>query len=328
MATFDLLNLTPHLVSRDLTGYATYLYGEAKSGKTTLASQAGTALIMAFERGYNALPGVFAVDVTSWGDVRSILRELKKKEVKEKFQSVVFDTIDIAGMLCEKYICAQNGVDKIGEIPYGQGWTLMKKEFEDVLRTVTQLGYAVFLISHSKDKVFKRQDGTEYNQIVPSCPTTFNEIAKNLVDIYAFAEKYMDEQGNSKVRLVLRSRDNSIDCGCRFKYIDPVVDMSYQALVNALNRAIDKEAELTNGKYVTDERNILSVAPVLDYDALILEFNNLASQLMEKDAAAFGPKITHIVDKYLGRGKRVSDSTIAQVELIDQIVSEIKETLF
>lgn len=328
MATFDLLNLTPHLVSRDLTGYATYLYGEAKSGKTTLASQAGTALIMAFERGYNALPGVFAVDVTSWGDVRSLLRELKKPEVKAKFQSVVFDTIDIAGTLCEKYICAQNSVDKIGEIPYGGGWTLMKKEFEEVLRTVTQLGYAVFLISHSKDKVFKRQDGTEYNQIVPSCPTTFNEIAKNLVDIYAYSEKYMDEQGNSKVRLVLRSKDNSIDCGCRFKYIDPVIDMSYKALVDALNRAIDKEAAETNGQYVTDERNVLSVAKTLDYDILLNDFNSLASQLMAKDSAAYGPKITFIVDKYLGRGKKVSDSTPAQVELLNQIVEEIKDTLF
>jgi hypothetical protein len=48
---------------------------------------------------------------------------------------------------------------------------------------------------------------------------------------------------------------------------------------------------------------------------------------MEKDAAAYGPKITFIVDKYLGRGKKVSDSTPAQVELIDQIVSEIKDTL-
>lgn len=327
MATFDLVNLAPHLVSRDLTGYATYLYGEAKSGKTTLASQAGTALIMAFERGYNALPGVFAVDVTSWGDVRSLLRELKKPDVKAKFQSVVIDTVDIAGALCEKYVCAQNGVDKIGEIPYGGGWGLMKKEFEEVLRTITQLGYALFLISHAKDKIFKRQDGTEYNQIVPSCPTTFNEIAKNLVDIYAFSEKYMDEQGNSKVRLVLRSKDNSIDCGCRFKYIDPVIEMSYQALVEALNKAIDREAAETDGKYVTDERNIQAVAKTLDYDTLLIEFNNLASQLMSKDAAVYGPKITYIVEKFLGRGKKVSESGIAQVEMIDQIVQEIKDTL-
>lgn len=327
MATFDLLNLSPHLVSRDLTGYATYIYGEPKSGKTTLASQAGTALIMAFERGYNALPGVFAVDVTSWSDVRAILRELKKKEVKEKFQSVVFDTIDIAGTLCEKYVCAQNGVDKIGEIPYGGGWTLMKKEFEEVLRTVTQLGYAVFLISHAKDRVFKRQDGTEYNQIVPSCPNTFNEIAKNLVDIYAYSEKYVDEQGNSKVRLVLRSKDNSIDCGCRFKYIEPVVDMSYQALVDALNKAIDKEAAETNGQFVTDERNNLQVAKTYDFDALITEFNELVSNLMTVDAAVYGPKITYIVNKFLGLNKKVSEATPAQAEIIELINGEIRDTL-
>ena len=37
--------------------------------------------------------------------------------------------------------------------------------------------------------------------------------------------------------------------------------------------------------------------------------------------------IDYIVDKYLGRGKKVSDSSPAQVELLDQIVAEIKETL-
>lgn len=322
----NLLALEPHKVSRDLTGYITYIYGAAKTGKTTLASQAGRSLILAFERGYNALPGVFAQDIASWGDTRAVVRELKKPEIKEKFQTIIFDTIDIAGMLCEKYICAQNGVDKIGEIPYGQGWTLMKKEFEDVVRTITQLGYAVFFISHDKDKEFKRKDGTSYHQIIPSCPTSFNEIAKNLADIYAYAEKYEDN-GVARVQLVVRSTDNSIDCGCRFKYIEPVIEMSYSSLVNALNRAIDKEAEATNGAYVTNERNAPVVAKNLDYDALISRFNELASVLMSKDAAVYGPKITYIVDKYLGKGKKVSDSTIAQVELLDQIVAEIEDSL-
>ena len=322
----NLLSLQPHKVSRDLTGYITYIYGAAKTGKTTLASQAGKALLLAFERGYNALPGVYAQDITSWGDTRAVVRELKKPEVKEMFQTVVFDTIDIAGGLCEKYVCAQNNVDKIGEIPYGQGWNLMKKEFEDVVRTITQLGYAVFFISHEKDKEFKRKDGTSYHQIVPSCPNTFNEIAKNLVDIYAYAEKYEDN-GQAKVRLVIRSTDNSIDCGSRFKYIEPVIDMSYKALVDALNKAIDKAAETSGSEYVTNDRNTQVAVKTLDYDALLAEFNNLASQLMAKDGAVFGPKITFIVEKYLGKGRKVSESTMAQVELLDQIVAEIKETL-
>ena len=322
----NLLSLEPHKVSRDLTGYITYIYGAAKTGKTTLASQAGKALILAFERGYNALPGVFAQDITSWGDVRAVVRELKKPEVKEKFQTIIFDTIDIAGTLCEKYICAQHNVDKIGEIAYGQGWNYMKKEFEEVVRMITQLGYAVFFISHEKDKEFKRKDGTSYHQIIPSCPNTFNEIAKNLVDIYAYTEKYEDN-GQAKVRLIIRSADNSIDCGSRFKYIDSIIDMSYSALVDALNRAIDKAAEMSGSEYVTDERNLVPTKAPLNYDDLLLEFNELAKDLMAKDGAVYGPKITFIVEKYLGKGRKVSESTMAQVELLDQIVAEIKETL-
>lgn len=326
MAIMNLLDLEPHKVSRDLTGYITYIYGEAKTGKTTLASQAGTALILAYERGYNALPGVFAQDISSWGDTRAVLRELKKPEVKAKYQAVVVDTIDIAGTLCEKYVCAQNGVDRIGEIPYGQGWTLMKKEFEEVFRSIAQLGYAVFFISHDKDKEFKRKDGTSYNQTVPSCPTSFNEIAKNMADIYAFAEKYEDN-GQSKVRLILRSIDNSADTGCRFKYIVPEIEMSYKALCQALNDAIDKEARETNNLYVTDQRATYSVKETLDYDTLIATFNEMAGKLVTANAEYYSPRITFIIEKYLGKGSKIADSTLAQVELVDQIVAEIQDTL-
>lgn len=326
MAGMNFLDLEPHKVSRDLTGYITYIYGEAKTGKTTLASQAGTALILAYERGYNALPGVYAQDISSWGDTRAALRELKKPEVKAKFQAVVVDTIDIAGTLCEKYVCAQNGVDRIGEIPYGQGWTLMKKEFEEVFRSIAQLGYAVFFISHDKDKEFKRKDGTSYNQTVPSCPTSFNEIAKNMADIYAYAEKY-EENGQAKVKLILRSIDNSVDTGCRFKYIVPETEMSYKALCQALNDAIDKEAKETNNQYVTDERSTYTVKETLDYNALMEKFNEMASKLVVANAEYYSPRITFIIEKYLGKGTKIADSTLAQVELIDQIVAEIEDTL-
>ena len=297
-------------------------------GKTTLATRAGGPLLLAFERGYNALPGVIAQDITSWSEVRAVLRELKKPEVKEKFKTIIVDTVDIAGTLCEKYICAQNDVDKIGDIPYGGGWTLMKKEFEEVFRTMTQLGYAVFFISHCKDKVFKTEEGIEYNQVIPSCPSSFNNIAKDMADIYAYAKKYKDkETGTAQVKLILRSVDNSVDTGSRFKYIDPEVPMDYNALVEALNKAIDVEAKMYDNKYVTDERNVESVKKELDHDSVIAEFSDITMKLMTKDAPSYGPKITYIVEKYLGKGKKVSESSIAQVELIDLIVAEIKDEL-
>ena len=324
----DLLALKPHKVSRDLTGYITYIYGEPKSGKTTLAMQMGNALLLAFERGYNALPGVIAQDITSWSDLKAVVRELKKEEVQKTFRAVVVDTVDIAGLLCEKFICNQNGVDKITAIPYGQGWSAMRREFESTFRTITQLGYALFFISHCKDKTFKNQNGEEYNQIIPTCSTTCNEIVKGMADIYAFAQKYVEkDSGIAKVKLVLRSQDNSADTGCRFKYIASEIPMSYQDLVNALNEAIDKEAEATGGEFVTTERNIGPTADtpeLLDYDSLIQQFNDIAANVMAKDPSQQS-RIVFVVEKYLGVGKKVSESSYAQVELIKLIVDELKD---
>jgi len=102
----NLLNIQPHKVSRDLSGYITYLYGAAKVGKTTLCSKFPHALILAFERGYNALPGVMVQDINRWSDFKETIRELKKPEVQATFKTIVIDTIDIAGSLCDKYICS------------------------------------------------------------------------------------------------------------------------------------------------------------------------------------------------------------------------------
>lgn len=65
MAGIDILNIQPHKVSRDLRGYSVFFYGEAKSGKTTTASKFPESLILGFEKGWNALPGVMATPINS-----------------------------------------------------------------------------------------------------------------------------------------------------------------------------------------------------------------------------------------------------------------------
>ena len=52
----DLLSIQPHKVSRDLSGYITYIYGKGGTGKTTLASQLDRALLLACERGLTDQP--------------------------------------------------------------------------------------------------------------------------------------------------------------------------------------------------------------------------------------------------------------------------------
>lgn len=76
----DLMSLTPHKVSRDLRGYSVFFYGEPKSGKTTTAARFPEALLLAFEKGYNAIPGIIAQPINSWSEFKQTLRELKKKK--------------------------------------------------------------------------------------------------------------------------------------------------------------------------------------------------------------------------------------------------------
>ena len=328
----NLLAIKPHQVSRDLSGYITYIYGAGKTGKTTLASQMPDSLLLAFENGYNAIPGIMAQDITSWSELKQTVRELKKQEVKNVYKCVTIDTVDIAAALCEKYICSQAGVDKLTDIPYGQGWTKVKKEFEETFRTITQNGYALFFISHAKDKVFKRQDGSEYNQIVPSIANTYNEIERNMADIYGYAHQVRKEDGTTSVQLTLRSLDGSVDTGCRFKYIEPEINFSYPDLVKALNKAIDTEAKLTNNQFITDERNTVVEQSNLDFDSLMEEFRTMVNNLGENNTEErfktyWSPRIVQITDMYLGKGKKVNQCTRDQVEMLSMIVSDLKDLI-
>ena len=259
--------------------------------------------------------------------MKMILRELKKPEVQDTFKCVVIDTIDIAAAACEKYVCSQEGVDSLGGIAWGQGWTKVKKELEETFRTITQLGYALFFISHAKDKVFKREDGTEYNQVVPTLSNSYNEIIKDMADIYAYAHQIRNENGEVKVKLTLRSMDGSADTGCRFKYITPEIDFTYQALVDALNDAIDKEAQMTNNQFVTNDRNETSESQELDFDTLMTEFGTLVQSIPQEKMEYFAPRITEITNKYLGKGKKVANATRDQVEQLSLIVFDLRELL-
>lgn len=322
----SLINLKPHKVSRDLSGYITYIYGPGKIGKTTFGSQMPGALILAFQRGYNALPNVYAQDVTTWAQMKMVLRDLKKSDVKEMFHSIIIDTIDIAAAACEKYVISQAGVDTLNQIPFGQGWARVKRQLEDTFRAVTQLGYAVLFISHDKDKTFKREDGTEYNQIVPTLGNSYNLIIKDMVDIYCYAHSVVKE-GTSKRILTLRSFDNTIDCGSRFKYMVPEVDFSYNALVQALNNAIDEEARHTGQEFVTEERNTEVEKINLDFDDLMKQSSKLIESIPKGKMEYYAPRITEIINKYLGKGKKLSNATRDQVEQISLIVFDLKELL-
>ena len=323
MGLIDLTKIEPHKVSRDLSGYITFIYGAPKTGKTTLAVQMPDALLLAFEKGYNALPGVKAVDITSWAEMLMVYRQLKSDDVKNIYKAVIVDTIDIASEMCQQYVCDQLDIDQLGDAAYGKGWSSFTSEFNNVFRGLTQLGYAVFFIGHASEGQEEDDNGNTHMVIRPAIPgKKAKQTIEGMADIYGYAHQV---KGNDMSVLTLRAKDDSIACGGRFKYIKPEITFTYENLIKAVSDAIEEEAKEHNGEYVTNEKEKLAEKTEYDFDALKEEFSTITGELMNKDPKV-GPRIVAIVDKYLGKGKKVQNLQPGQAELLYLVVTELKDT--
>lgn len=326
----SLLEIKPHVVSRDLRGYSVLIYGDPKTGKTTTAAQFPKALVLAFEKGYSAIPNILVKDINTWGEFRKTLNELKDPEVKEAYHNIVIDTADIAYALCEKY-CVNMACDEkhnyetIADIPFGKGYKMVMTEFDECIRKILQMGYGLILISHSQNKSFTDETGTEYNKIIPTLDNRGRLVCERTCDIIGYS-RAIEADGGVKTKLFLRGTPRFV-AGSRFRYTPDVIDFNYNALVNAIGEAIDKEALEHSNQYVTEDRvNVHVEETVYDYEMEMNAFRTAVGTLMEVNQSN-APKITEIVEKYLGKNKKVNECTEAQVEMLHSINEELQALL-
>ena len=338
MAEINLLNIQPHQVSRDMRGYSVFFYGEPKSGKTTTAVKFPKHLLLAFEKGYNAIPGAMAQPINSWSEFKKVLRQLKDPEVHKQFETIIIDTADVAYDYCVKYVCDNApradggfGVDSVSDIPYGKGYGMVSKEFDDNLRSIVQMDYGLVMISHSIDKTFTDEQGKEFNRIVPTLDRRAKNIVSRMVDIYGYARGVTEADGTNVTKLFLRGTPR-FEAGSRFKYTPDYIDFSYQNLVEAVSEAIDKQMAEDGKEYFTDKKQNLYIdtSKELDFDELMSEFNDIIQGIIgtasdEEMQTYWQPRITSITDKHLGRGHKVGNMSREQTEALSLIVEDMKD---
>ena len=321
----DLLNLQPSVISRDLKGKFVCIYSIPKAGKTSLACQFPKNLLFGFEHGWNAISGAMAVDITKWSDFKLYLRQLEKAELKEKFNTITIDTVGLAWEMCEQYVCTQNGVQKIADIPWGGGYTACKKEFESCLRKITQLGYGLVIIAHSEKRVEKRSDDSEVEILGPAIPKRAYDIVNQLVDIIGYIDVTWDEDGNSERWLYTR-KTPTIMAGSRFKYLNPKIKFGYQELVDAIADAIEKSEKFDGAVVVDSDVPTLEVAEPLNYDAIRAEAQELWGKLIAQSEEN-ATRILKKVEMIFGRQMKLSEITEDQVDLYNLVVIEMREML-
>ena len=319
----DIFNIQPTTISRDLKGKFVCIYSLPKVGKTSMACQFPKNLLLAFEKGYNAIGGVKPVDITKWSDFKLVLRQLEKPEARQLYDTVTMDTVGIAWDMCEQFVCAQNGVQKISDIAWGGGYAACKKEFEACLRKITQLGYGLVIIAHVDKRTEKRADDSEVEIIAPSIPKRAYEIVNQLVDIIGYIDITWDEEGNSERWLYTR-KTPTVMAGSRFKYLAPKIRFGYTELVNAISEAIDK-AEQLDGAVVVDTMDQI-IEEALDYKRIRERASMLWKVLVERDEDNVAI-ILKKVEMIFGRPIKLSEITEDQVDLFNLVVLDMEDML-
>ena len=89
MGKIDITKIQPTRLCKDLRGRFVEIFGREKAGKTSTAVMWPKPLLCAFEKGYNALVGVYPADIDSWSTFKDICRQLKKPEMKELYETII-----------------------------------------------------------------------------------------------------------------------------------------------------------------------------------------------------------------------------------------------
>ena len=303
-----------------------------KTGKSTFGSQLPRSLFLNFEQGTNALAGIRSVPILRWGDFKKVLSQLRKPQAREMYDSIVVDTASIAWQLCEKYICQREGVDSIRDIPWGQGWGMLRNEFSECWREITLLGFGILFIAHSKDKPteMKDEDGNSITAVAPDLPNNAYTIINSIVDIIGYLQVQMNNDGTTERYLYTRSTP-TVFAGSRYQYLAPKIKFGYKELVDAIGEAIDMAVE-KDGAQVTDNTEFAQVKSrpfqevMEEAKTIWMTYLEKANTDEEKDQRL--NIMRDIIKKVFGTEDfKLSQAVPSQTDLVELFVDEMKDLM-
>ena len=332
MANIDIFSLEPSKISRDLKGKFLLIYGQPKTGKSTFGSQLPRSLFLNFEQGTNALAGIRSVPILRWTDFKKVLSQLRKPQAREMYDSIVVDTASIAWQLCEQYICQREGVDTIRDVPWGQGWGMVKAEFSESWREITLLGFGILFIAHSKEKPteMKDEEGNSISAVAPDLPNNAYTIINGIVDIIGYLQVQMNQDGTSERYLYTRSTP-TIFAGSRYQYLAPKIKFGYNELVEAIGDAIDMAVE-RDGAQVTDHTEFVQVKarpfPEIMDEAKAIWGAFLEKATTEEEKEQHLKIMKDVIRRVFGTEEfKLSQAVPSQGDLVELFIDEMKNLI-
>ena len=340
MAEFDLLNIEETKINSSMEGKIVLVYSTNNCGKTKVASQIypRKTLILATEKGYNAVGGSKILDVLDWNTFRQAVKQLTNKKtfkkMHETFKTVVVDVADRLPELCSAYICDKNGVANISDVAWGGGYAQLKTELANQLNKLALSGYLVILICHDETnpEYVDPVSGEKYAYTYPK--NTMSKVGNPLKDIPDFCiylqNNGTDEEGNVVLSTGIVSHRKNVFARSRFtKCATTIEPFTAENLISTVRDACIAEAKEL-GVECVDE---------FDFDAVLHEDDNIEEEkqlthgelvkraneigkILYKD---YSSDVTTIIERYLGEGAKISKTTEAQNDKLQFIINDLTD---
>lgn len=248
----NLLDLEPTSVSRDIKDYDLLICGDSGIGKSEYVLDLygkDRSLALAFEDSYSGISGAYVANIQDYASLMNYMIQLENPQVKEKYDTVIIDTLFMLDHIIEKSITDSYGVELLGDaLKYNKAYKIVDKRFLSIIKRLKKAGYTLVYVAHPMAKKIKI-GGVEITRYEPKVSDRVKDLLLPEVDIQLFC--YFDADGTRKVAT---QQSQYWNARCRVAELSPLMDFDPELFKTEFAKGI--ETKQANGGIIVEKRPV------------------------------------------------------------------------
>lgn len=306
MAFIDLLELKPKKVSKEIKDYSMMITAPSGFGKTPFLAElfGDEAIFLALENSVKGIPNIYGIDIDSYNALEFYVGQLERPEVREKFNIVVIDTLNMLDFMCENAVTEQYGKDLIGDcLGYNKGYKVLDKKFVTIIKRLQKMDYTLVYVCHPTEKKVTTNNG-EFIRFEPKVSDRIQNWLIPEVDIRLFC--HFNENGE---KTIYTQATQYFDARVRGASMKPAIPFDAKILKEEFAIGIEKGAGKENLVDKIENKNN-TATKVRPYEEVLAEVQKLGAELYQ---AGKSKEADSIVYKVLGCDSNGNQRTLNDV---------------
>lgn len=294
----DLMNLEPHVPTTKVGDKIVLIHGLKETWKTTFATDAPGHFIFGFEVGWNMIPGAMASPIPTWQAFRGLKKQfLTNPRLKDKYQTIVIDTIDKMYKCMYDHILKQHGISDPSDAAWGKAWREIRSEFENSLLELTKLGYGIIMIDHTDVTTDEDSGKVSCNLAIDKKE---REYVAGLCDLILYVNKELKDElkrEENAAELMSDKRNLQVyaysylntpgiwaETKTRGMHMKQRFPFGYAQLEKEIGEAVMKFADQTGTEYSEEVADIRQAPERLGFEELKIQMMALGGELMKDES--------------------------------------------